>query len=121
MRKKDILTYFFSISARYLVKHCSDLDINARNNNGQTVAHIVTAYGCKESLEYLIKLGNVDFEVHDQWRMTPLHYACRQRCNNYRNTNMLLKRIQPDVNAQTTNGWPFDATFIMRAPIIKEN
>ena len=90
---------------KYLIKHCSDLDINARDNNGRTVAHIVTDNGCKETLDYLIKLGNVDFETPDQWGFTPLHFACRQPYNNYRNTKMLLKHIQPDVNVQTMHGW----------------
>ena len=90
---------------RYLVEHCNDLDINARDNYGQTVAHIVADNGCKDSLDYLIKLGNVDFQAPNQWGFTPLHFACREPYNSYRNTNKLLKSIQPDVNLQTSSGW----------------
>ena len=89
---------------RYLVEHCNDLDINARDNYGQTVAHIVADNGCKDSLDYLIKLGNVDFQAPNQWGFTPLHFACREPYNSYRNTNKLLKSIQPDLNVQCTSG-----------------
>ena len=90
---------------RYLVANCNDLDINARDSIGNTVAHRVCQNGHIASMEYLMKLGTVNFQVPNDSGWTPLCFACRAPTN-YKLTSKLLKHIPPEsVNAPKNDGW----------------
>ena len=95
------------IILKHLVETCKDLDINAKDNQGYSIAHLVADverfYG-HPSLNYLMNLGTVDFQATTNTGSTPLHLACKN--NAFETVSKLLKHIQAEaVNARDGNGW----------------
>ena len=98
------------IILKHLVETCKDLDINAKDNQGYSVAHLVTdverSYG-HPSLNYLMNLGTVDFQATTNAGLTPLHLACKSNgFERFETVSKLLEHIPPEaVNARDGNGW----------------
>jgi Ankyrin repeats (many copies) len=53
--------------------HQKGVSMNARNKQGETVAHLVCRQGSPEMLIYLIQKANVSVRVRDHSHKTPLH------------------------------------------------
>ena len=80
----------------HLVKNCKDLDINAKDNLGRSVAHQVydKSGHPHPSINYLMKLGNVDFQAATNHGSTPLHLACKEPA--FERISKLLKHVSPE-------------------------
>ena len=60
----------------YLMTKCEDLDLNATDVDGNTIAHWSARDGHPDTIKYLLELGTVDFEARNSGGRTPLDEAC---------------------------------------------
>ena len=65
-----------------------NLNLNARDINGQSPLHVAAAYGRTNIVEFLIEMGE-NVNIKDKTAKTPLHIAAQ---NGYKDTvEVLLK------------------------------
>ena len=53
------------------------IDVNAKNEDGQTPLHFAARRGHTETVKYLVEKG-ADVNAKNKYGQTPLHYAARR-------------------------------------------
>ncbi|XP_072026950.1 uncharacterized protein [Amphiura filiformis] len=77
--------------------------LNAQDQDGWTIAHVLASKGQKDNLEFLCRYGGMDLEVQDRWRRTPYDVAT-DTCKEFLNAIEGKKvRVIIDVSASSSN------------------
>ena len=64
-------------SAKYLLRRARTIDVDRRNEAGDTVLNRATKLNLVEFVKYLVNEMNADVKIPDNQQMTPLHNAVR--------------------------------------------
>ena len=81
----------------------SGIDVNIKNESGDTLLHIVCSYNSNiEIVKLLLEQPNIDMNTKNYYGKTPLYLACEE--NHVETVKLLLKHPDIDVNSKTNNG-----------------
>ena len=79
---------------KYLLKNCPEIDVNAEDDQGRTLAHYVAKYGQLEKCEFLLKNRNeigLDFDAEDADGIKPVDVAIRDgKISNRRTVKLFI-------------------------------
>ena len=90
---------------KLLLKHSDKIDLNARNNRGQTAFIGACAYGKVHVVQFLLSHPNIEVNTHDDKGWTALVWAYT---NNHKDVVKLLidhSDRKLDLNVRNSSGW----------------
>ena len=78
----------------YLMTKCEDLDLNARDVHGNTIAHWSAMCSHPDTLKFLLELGTVDFEAINENGLTPLSQTCANHEKSLRELENVVDSVE---------------------------